>query len=634
MLGGRDSAYALNISLPYDTFLELGDGTSPGARYAFAGGTTITGGGDLWVSQFNTLVSNVAVDGFSSLTVDGTLEGNILNAPRFNPADGSRVFIGGQVRGNLDNAGVTVLPGAVAGTVTNTGELNLIGRVDGNVTNSGRLVITGFAVAEPDTFGTINGNLTQTAGGTFVFRFAPGDPAFQAGPLQVTGQALLAGTLELGVYTDAFGPYPLPGIAAQHLIHANGGVSGQFAQWTSPGLFLEGSVRYASNDVWFDLTRISVQAVMAANAGAPQIISTAATLDRVFDAADVTVGAAPGPLDPALRQLLVSAGAVLHIDDLVQATRTLDSVSGRALAAAHGGLLDTFDRLGPSWSQLRQWRDATSPHHAWVATASSSSAGNGRDGWPTGRTETAPMSGFTQRLGPHLLVGAAAGRGDAWVGRGGDGRTRTVESLALLHGHAWRGPWHAHAELRGSRGMVDTWRDIDVGDRRTHRALADFGSTRLRARLEGGVDHSLGGGEFTPYAALQYDWVHSGAFTERGDTGLELMVQPATRRRTSVELGVRLERYWQGPSAWLRLEATGARRQALRTDGGLAAVFTGMPNVGFQVDDDAASRPQSWLDLQLEAGRGAWWSTGLRYRWSTDDFPTDSGWALEFQRKL
>lgn len=182
--------------------------------------------------------------------------------------------------------------------------------------------------------------------------------------------------------------------------------------------------------------------------------------------------------------------------------------------------------------------------------------------------------------------------------------------------------------------MVDTWRDIDVGDRRTHRAFADFGIVRMRARLEGGLDHALGGGQFTPYAALQYDRVHSGAFSEAGDTGLELQVQSATSRRTSVELGVRMARDWRRRSGWLRLEAAAAHRHALSTDGGLTAAFTGVPDVTFQIDDAAAPTQQSWFDLQLEAGRGAWWSTAFRYRWSADDALLDRGWWLEFERKL
>ncbi|GAB3750412.1 autotransporter outer membrane beta-barrel domain-containing protein [Lysobacter olei] len=635
MTGGRDSAFALNISLPAGSGLDLGLGTSPGDRYVFGGGTAVTGGGYLRVSAFNALVSNVTVDGFSSLFVDGNIEGNILVQPTFTPDLDNGLFIqpGSTVRGSLDNAGLAALYGQLTGNVTNNGELYFAGRVNGDVANSGRMVVTGFPVLD-SAFGTIDGNFSQTSGGTLAFQLAPNDPAFQAGPLQITGQAQLGGTLELSVYTDSFGPYPLPAAGSKHIIHANGGVFGQFAQWTSPGLFLEGSVRYASNDVWFDLIRISMQAVMAANASTPQILASAANLDRAFDTADAYAQAAPDTLNTAQRQLLASAGSVLRIDDVAQATRTLDSLSGQSFTDIHDGLLDSFAQFGPQWSQRQQWRDGPETRHAWMAMATPSGATGNPGMMQDGRSETGVMSGVTYPLGPQWLVGVAMGRGDAWMAHERDGRTRAVESLGMLYGHAWRGPWHAYAEVRGSRGQVDTWRHIDLGDRRAHPAAARFDMVHVRARLEGGFDQAVGDGQLTPFAALQHDTVHSGAFTEMGDTGLELLGQSASSRRTSAELGLRYLRDWKGTTGWLRLAASAAHRHALRADGGVTAAFTGAPDVMFRINDASRALDRSWFDLQLDAGRGAWWSTYLRYRWSVDDVETHRGWWLGIERKL
>lgn len=635
MTGGRDSPYALTVSLPYGAGLDLGVGTSPGDRYAFGGGTSVTGGGYIRVTPFNTLVSNIAVDGFSSLFVDGNLEGNLVLQQSFTPDLGNGIFIqpGSNVRGNFDNAGFAVLYGRLTGAVNNTGQLRLGGLVDGDVANGGRLVVAGFSF-DNLTFPTINGNFSQTAGGTFAFQFSPGDSGFQAGPLQITGEARLDGTLELGVYTDDFGPYPLPGAGSQHILHANGGVFGRFAQLTSPGLFLEGSVRYGTNDAWFDLTRISMQSVMAANASTPEILASAANLDRAFDRIDAIAMAAPNTLDTAQRQMLASAGSVLRIDDLAQATRTLDSLSGRAFTDIHGGLLDSFAQLGPQWSQLQQWRDVPVARHAWGAAATPSATSGGGRLMQHRLSETGLMSGVTYGLGPQLLIGAATGRGNAWMGLESDGRAHAVESLGMLYGHAWRGPWHAYAEVRASRGRVDTRRHIDLADRRAHHAVAGFDITHVRARVEGGYDHALGGGQLTPFAALQYDTVHSGAFTESGNTGFELLAQAASSRRTSAEFGLRYLRDWQRPTGWLRLAAAGTHRHAMRADGAVTAAFTGVPDVLFRIDDASRAMDASWFDLQLEAGRGAWWSTSVRYRWSVDDAVTHRGWWLGIERKL
>lgn len=635
MLGGRDSPYGLDVSLPYDFGLDLGDGTSPGDRYVFAGGTSVTGGGYIRVTPFNTLVSNVDVDGFSTLLVDGNIEGNILVQPRFNLSDGSKVHIQpqGNVRGNLDNAGIAILDGHLTGNVSNTGELRFTGLVDGNIVNNGRIAVTVFSIDKP-VYGTINGNFTQTATGTFALQFAPGGLTPSPAPLQINGQARLDGTLELSVYTDPSAPRPLPGTGSQHIFHANGGVFGQFAQWTSPGLFLEGNVRYGSNDAWFDLTRISLQSVMAANASTPQTLASAANLDRVFDRIDGIPPAAPHMLGTAQRQLLISAGAVLRIGDLAQATRTLDSLSGQSFADIRNGLFDSFAHVGPQSAQLQQWRDAPGAHHAWVATATPLAAIGGTGQMRRGISEKGVVSGVTYHLGPQLLIGAATGSGDAWMAHDRDGRARSVESLGMLYGHAWRGPWHAYGEIRGNRGWVDTWRHIDVGDRRMHRAFADFDVAHVRARLEGGVDHAVGGGQLTPYAALQYDRVHSDAFAEAGDTDLELLGQAASSRRTSAEFGLRYLHDWQRPTGWLRLQATGARRHAVRTDGSMTAAFTGIPDVMFRIDDAAPATDLSWFDLQLDGGRGAWWSTTLRYRWSADDAVINNGWWLGIERRL
>ena len=63
-------------------------------------------------------------------------------------------------------------------------------------------------------------------------------------------------------------PLPWRSSARPETARPAGAVGTHLHRGTIVMVCLEGSVRYASNDVWFDLTRISMQAVMAANAGA------------------------------------------------------------------------------------------------------------------------------------------------------------------------------------------------------------------------------------------------------------------------------------------------------------------------------------------------------------------------------
>jgi uncharacterized protein with beta-barrel porin domain len=419
------------------------------------------------------------------------------------------------------------------------------------------------------------------------------------------------------------------------VLHADAGITGSFdsLEYTE-SVLLRGTLEYLANDVLFHVTQQSAQSAMGAAGADPLTMAGARQVDAAFRVADGLATQPRSALTLTQRRFLDSAGRLQRLHGVEQAAASFDSLSGQSFASSRSQLLDSFNGYGPGSSQLRQWRQDPMANPAWTTSNMQSTAGG--TGLMQGRvSEAGGVTGTSLRLGPQALVGVAAGNGDAWMDfdRGG-GRAHARQSLAMLYGQAWRGPWYAYGEVQGGSGRMDSWRQIELGDGRQHQAVTGFDMDLMHARLEGGFDHVLAGGRLTPFAGLRYDAIRSAAFAEAGDTGFELAGQAADSRRLDTEVGLRYARDWQWGNGWLRLAAAGARRHVLNADGdALAAAFAGAPEAVFRIDDAQASDASSF-DLQLQADRGAWWSGALSYRWSAGDAIVDRGWWMGFERRL
>jgi hypothetical protein len=599
MLGGRDSQFALKVILAFDYGLDLGAMDAPGARYVFAGGTSVENGGYIHVAPANTLVSDVVVDGYSSFYLDGNLEGNLLVEER-NPE---------QVAGETD------LFGHVTGNVTNAGTLGFFGRVDGNVANSGRMSVQGVANADV----VLNGNFSQSPSGTFVFQLAPDDPRFSPAPLQITGRADLAGTLELGLYDDwTDNVYPLPATGTYQIIHADDGVFGTFAQWTSPSLFVEGNARYGSNDVWFDLTRLSVLTTMAASASSnPLTLASAANFDNVLARADDFAKVPPEALGDAQRNLLASAGSILRIGDFGQAARSLESLSG----AAHADALHASLQAGIADRAIEQRLAMMQPGLAAGA-------------WSQDRADGS-SAGYDRWLGPHLLAGTSAGQGT------GSAREAFGQMSQQLSPHAdaylrWFGDqgWYAGGSAGFARQTLTLDRTIDLGAAGRWNANAQHHLDVVGAQAEMGRRIPFADGMLTPYATLAATTLRSQRVDEQGGTGFELTLKSSRQSQLNGDIGLRFEREWRfGKRGWLRLD-TDARWERALADAGdpLRAAYTGMPDLWFDLPGDIASS-SGWLDLGLQGAFGhRWtWSFDASRQFASINQPTQA-WRMGLKR--
>ena len=147
--------------------------------------------------------------------------------------------------GDLDTPGA-VLGGDVA--VDAAGTLRGHGTIDGNVVNNG-VVFPGGSMG----ILTVNGNFTQTSGGTLNIEITPSTVAGTGfDQLQVTGSASLAGALVVQVDNGTYS------VGSQYdILHAAGGVSGNFGATTfsrALAAFITPVVSVSADDVTLELT--------------------------------------------------------------------------------------------------------------------------------------------------------------------------------------------------------------------------------------------------------------------------------------------------------------------------------------------------------------------------------------------
>lgn len=557
---------------------------------------------------------------------DGRLD---LVEGRYRFGDGTRIEGGAlRVQGELQSD-VAVLPpghlmviGTIEGEVSSQGLVTLYGAIAGDLRNDGRVEASGAVYGNPQRVG---GDFVQSGGGVLAFALAPAGWDSPA-PLQVDGRAELDGVLELGLYTDAWGPYATPAARAHHIVHADGGVSGRFADWTSPGLAITGELRYGANDVWFDLARISVQAAMAARGvGRPLPLASAANLDRALAAADAFALAPQASLDDAQRRFLASASSLLWLQDTAQALRSFDSLAGHAHAAMRDLLHRRAAQASARLDARLARRDYDTAPLPWSGHARWQSAGHGLDG---------QSSGIDRWLSPRLLVGGSFGSGLASLRfdhLGGQGRAESPE--AGVHAHYRGDGWHATGALGAGRTRLQLQRTIELGAAGRHLVHSQRNFRHAFVHGELGRDLPWGGGRLVPFVAFDYDLAHGASFAEQGATGLELVAGPSRQARFSGALGARYARDWRFGRHRLQLDLDARYRRGLVDGDPLQAAFRGVPGAWFDLPD-----PDEPGGGEVRMGLAG--ALGARTRWSLDyargfgGGDRDEGWMLELRQAV
>ena len=514
-------------------------------------------------------------------------------------------------------------------TVSPTGELWMGGTLRGNLVNSGR-VLAGQMQLSPGNWATenlslIQGNYRQSATGTLAVTLN--------WPLMVTDQAQLdGGTVELHAEQEWDGSghvYYFPDTpSSQRLLHAAGGVTGQFDSWTSPGLFIEGRLRYAPNDVYFDLIRISVQGAISAAGNGDAITSgTAKNIDDAFLSADGYATSPRAGLTVAQQQFLQSAASIQSLRNYDQAVATFDSLSGHGHGhvAAVEALLQQASVHGSRLSARLDHLQPGMRAGPWSAPPAMVPMG-------AGTFTHAKTTGYDQWLSERLLLGGSFGwsQGNLQFDRsGGTAHSQSPQWSLYLRGNGDKG-WYAMGELGYGRHQLGLDRSIDLGNQRRN-VHSERNLDVTHAYAETGRDLRIGHGRLTPFAAVSHAALRSEGFIEQGSTGFELVAQASRHQRSSADLGFRYARHWRwGGDQWVRLELGAQYQYLLGASDDMHAAFTGTPMTGFDLNGLPLEGHDTWLEMRLTGGGSDRWSWLLGYDNRASNPTVSMGFELGF----
>ncbi len=463
-------------------------------------------------------------------------------------------------------------------------------RVVGNVDNDGSVILL-----SGDGSGTIEGNYVQQSGAVLMV-------ALGVNALQVTGTATLNGGVQINGMVSG---YVAQDGRRQDLVHAGGGVSGQFASapavTQNTGLsLLQSHYDYDGNNAWMVLDRVSVTG--AAIGASARALSAAQRVEHAFELLDADASAQATPFAEAAAALQQVGGGFAGLG------RSLESLSGQAHAAATAMTFDSIDLQRRALSsQFAEGRAASRVGGSWMRAL-----GEGGQGGYLGSNYNVGgwMMGNETALAGNGVLGFAFGQTQV-NGAGGASldRSRDHQTQSQLYAGWQLGP----AYVLGQAGFGQYRRALDRG-LLLGNALAGvqsrYSGSFLSGSVESGYRFGHGDAQLTPYLGAEYTRIDNDGFSEQGGYGFGLRADDWRSSRWQALAGVR------GQYRWKRLAFTGYAewQQALASDGVmLEAGFVGIdawaPLAGLQ-----PSRSGGLLGMSMDA----WLSANARMSFGYD----------------
>jgi outer membrane autotransporter protein len=227
------------------------------------------------------------------------------------------------------------------------------------------------------------------------------------------------------------------------------------------------------------------------------------------------------------------------------------------------------------------------------------------------------MAGADMRIGPHALLGFAAGqsRGFGQLDAAWD-HDRTRMNDVGVYGGLVNGPWYASAQVASGWYREDMQRLLQLG---ALGAPVGSGSTGryVAGALEGGRMFHIGGSRVVPFANVRYQRLDMGGFTEQGALGFGLEADARTAGRLQAGLGLRTERGWRLPNGMrMAMDGSAGWQHTLHQYGSVFdATFTGFDD-WLPVEGIGLSRNTATLRAGLSL-------------WPTRDFGLRVGYLLE-----
>ncbi len=513
------------------------------------GNVELSGGG-----VAGTLTVNSGV--FTGVISDGLLGGRLIkNSP------GTLILTGANTyRGNtFINGGTLVLDGSVRSAnilVGGAGTLTGIGRTFGNVTNAGNFK----PGRSPGTF-TIDGNFTQTFGGTLTIEIAGKTPP-NHDLVAIGGQANLDGNLRL---VNLNGTKLKVGERIT-FITAGGGVNGEFSNVENPfsptGTIVRNEVLYLSNSVVLEAVQGSFKEFADNQGLTPNQKSVAAALDKIafnpkeakligfldakllrelphdFDLiaaeelqAIYTIGIAQANAQTAnisRRTDQIRAGAAGFSDSGLSVSGLTPQYSGNYLMP-NGGL------AGPEGKYSKELRPPAEDNRVGVfVTGSGEFASIGKTYNASGYDLTS--AGFTigvdYRVTENFAVGINAGYARSSVDLFDDGNLEVDGAKLGLYATYFNSGFYVDASVQGGYNTYDTRRSALQGTARGNTKGAE-----INALIATGYDVKSGGLTVGPTASFQYTNVGFEDFREHGSLApLKYGSQSGESMRTALGL--------------------------------------------------------------------------------------------------
>jgi autotransporter-associated beta strand protein len=511
-------------------------GAMIGSLGILPGGTFVTGGGYA-VSSTSTLINagafqsvNAALLNQGTLVNSGTMISSLVTS--------GSVSNSGSITGAVSNSGSFANNGTVTGAFTNAGLLSGTGTIVGNLAN-------GAALSPGNSIGTmtVNGSLTQTAGGTYQVET---NAAGQSDRINVVGTP---GTANLNGAVSVVGASGVQAPRTTYtILNATGGVVGTFASANSLYPFLLPSLSYDANNVYLTLqvggfaaagqtaTQQSVGRVLDANVFTATgdfatVLGTMATNTQSPALAQTTLTALSGQNYSSFATSMVQ-GAQLFMNNFANQTG-----GGGSPASSRVALAEACD-VACDVTPAALWG-------AWGgALGGLGVIGAGTNPGQLTYNVGGFAAGLDRMVAPGLSLGVTAGytAGTQWTqGFSGQGATDTF--LVGLYGNYRMDKVYADAVFGYGYSYNQMWRQIFIPGLQPRTAQGNAGANQWYGQIEGGYRVDIGtpaGTYITPFARMQgYTGTQNG-FSETGAQSLNLTVAGQTTNSLRSVLGAQL----------------------------------------------------------------------------------------------
>ncbi len=482
-------------------------------------GKAINGPGQFAFGDFNvnmlgqnaTFSNNIS--GTGSLVMTGT---GTLTLTGTDTYQGSTIINGAQL--NVDGSIVSTVTTGSSGVLSGTGTIN------GNVQDNGT-VLVGTSIL------SINGDYVQATTANLDDNLGY--------DLLVSGTANIAGTLMViepkGYITKA----------QELVLQANGGLSGQFSNLTSPGLLLTATLSYSATQALINIQSIHAAAVGAFEQ-APVTQLGAADLDAALAVADRWSVLAPAQRSVAQQHFLDTAGAIQRLPSVAAGISTLNSLSGAAYTTGQALALSADQQANDLL--MRRLGDVADGNPAGVwAAASAGGMDLHQTGWQgASGTSSLAMAGASARW-DQLTVGAAllGQRGSEQLDTYGGNVYLRSAGVAFYGVAAIGHDWFLKGALSALGGSENVNRTLELGSAGTPSvgSRLHLSATSLQAELGRAlaVDHLI----LTPHLLADVTRLEEGRFDESAtDTsGFGLIGQSSTLTQSRAGAGVSVQ--WQ-----------------------------------------------------------------------------------------